>query len=328
MKTSTIAIILIGVVVLAIIFGGSQWNFGNNPKVGNIFSGRLQTNFVTIKRVDGSGYPDAPWAATYCRMVHGNDYNDKVGTIASNAVSGTMKPEDNGIWTLIVDYGTNTTLWLDEAETAKQSYVNRIYGQDGDKDGFDEEYVELDFSAVPPTNGFETRNVEVTLAFDPARIATITETSLTNATGISTTAYAYKTATGYMAGFTEGDMAKLAKVVLDFSNTGNETYPDLEYWKLTHLKLGPYTLTSAQFGAYDLANKRFELKFGDQTNHIGGRELYYEKNAGTLWCSYELKAYCKYAAASKTIIPKVTFYFYRPDGTLTAAFTEYCSFAS
>lgn len=328
MKTSTIAIILIAVVVIAVLFGGTTWNFNQGANVGNVFSGRLQANLVTIKRVDSLGYPDTPWAATYCRMVHGSDYSDKVGTIASNAVSGTMKPEDNGIWTLIVDYGTNTTLWLDASETAKQSYVNRIYGQDGDKDGFDEEYVELDFSAVPPTNGFETRNVEVTLVFDPARIATITYTSLTNSSGISTTTYTYQTATGYVSGFTEGDMAKMAKIVLDFSNTGNETYPDLEYWKLTHLKLGPYTLTAAQFGAYDLANKRYELKFGDQINHIGGRDLYYEKNAGTLWCSYELKAYCKYASASKNIVPKITFYYYRPDGTLTAASIEYCKFSS
>ena len=282
-----------------------------------------------MKRVDGASYPDAAWFATYTRMVHGSNYNEKVGTISAGQVAGYVDKADNGAWTLIVDYSTNTTLWLDVAETAKASYVSKIYGKDGDIDGFDETYVELYLGNLPPlVAGESSKVIELTTTFCPARTSSITFTSLTNATGISTTAYSYKTTTGYMGGFTEGDLAKLAKVVIDCSNTGNETYPDLQYFMLTHFKIGPYTWTGAEFGSYDLANKRYLLEFGDQINSAGGRDFYDPKNGGTLWAPYELKAYCKFPSGSKVFLPKITFYFYKPDGTLTSAFIEYCSFTS
>jgi hypothetical protein len=147
-------------------------------------------------------------------------------------------------------------------------------------------------------------------------------------TDISATAYGYSSATGYMTGFTEGDEGKLAKVILDFSASGNETYPDANYWMLTQLKVGAYTFTSSTFGSYDLANKRYKVEFGDQINSAGGRDFFYEKNAGTLWSSYELKAYCKYPTTNKRIEVTMSFYFYKPDGTISAAFSQVIEFNS
>jgi hypothetical protein len=185
------------------------------------------------------------------------------------------------------------------------------------------------FGDEPPlTAGESYREVEVTLIACPARIASIDMASLTNSSGIGTTSYSYETSTGYLTGFTEGDLGSLAKVELVFSASGNTTYPDLEYWKLVHLKLGPYTFTSAQFGSYDLANTRFRVAFGDQVNHQGGRDLFYEKNAGDTWATYELKAYCKYGAASKRIFCYMKLYFYSPDGSITSAFTQTTEFTS
>ena len=294
----------------------------------NLYNGRLKINFIQVKRVDGATYDVVN---TQMRVLHGSmDYNDKVGTLSSNTITGDLKVADRGKWYLIIDYATNNTCWLDYGETRKDPYVARIFGSDGDKDGFDEEYVELDFSSLDATlkAGQDKHEVEVTLVWSPARTSSIAFSSLTNATSISTSAYDYYAVTGYTTGFTEGDMAKLAKIELDFSASGNDTYPDSEYWRLTHLKLAGYTYTVGDFGGYDKANKRFLVKFGDQINHLGGDPMYYAKNAGTLWASYELKAYCKYPSSSKVILITMNFYFYKPDGSLTSAFARTVTFAS
>jgi hypothetical protein len=323
MKGQTIAIIAIVIIVVLIIGGYISINIPGGEKLpGQVFSGRLKVNLVETKRIDGSAYTVT---STQMRMLHGSmDYNDKVGTITSASITGDVSPADKGYWYLVIDYGTNNTCWLDLDETGASKYVSRIFGSDGDKDGFDEEYVELFFGNVEPQLGLVSE-VEVTLVYDAARTSSIAWTSLTNGTGITTTAYAYSTSTGYTTGFTEGDMAKIAKVELDFSSSGNTTYPDLEYWKLTHLKLGPYTWTAANFGSYDLANTRYQVIFGDQINHAGGRELYYAKNAGDLWASYELKCYAKYPAAGQ-IWCTIKVFVYKPDGSMTTAFERITSF--
>jgi hypothetical protein len=324
MKPLTIGIILVALIAIVALLGSNLEFRGSEL---NVYSGRLKVNVLEVKRLDGSAFGVAD---SFYRVIHGSgDWNDKVGSYSSDSITGDLKASDNGVWYLCIDYGTNNTQWLDEGETFKDPYVAKIFGRDGDQDGFDETYVELFFGGLGPLKaGEDKKEVEVTLVWDTARTASITYTSLTNASSISTSAYNYYTATGYMGGFSEGEMAKLAKIQIDFSNTNNETYPDNEYWKLVHLQIGPYTFTQSQFGGYDLANKRFEIKFGDQVNHAGGKPLYYAKNAGDLWASYELKAYCKYPSSSKTIIPQVKFYFYKPDGTISSAFTEYVSFAS
>jgi len=321
----TVAVILI-VALFAVLAYTGNLDFSETPAL-NVYKGRLQVNLIQIKRIDGSKYA---FVDSQMRVIHGSrNYNDKVGELSSASITGDMKAEDNGRWWLIIDYATNNTAWLDAAQTLKMPYVKSIVGWDGDKDGFDEEAIELDFSGLSPlTAGEDKKVVDVTLINSPARTASITYTNLTNSTGISTTSYSYKTATGYMGGYAEGDMAKLAKIQIVFSNTGNGTYPDSEYWKLTHLKIGGYTFTSGDFGTYDLSNTRFEIKFGDQINSQGGKDYYYPKNGGDLWATYELKAYCKYPSASKVIVPLIKFYFYKPDGSITSAFIEYVSFAS
>ena len=318
------ALAILAIVCLAVVF---MWgNLDTGPKL-SVYSGRLKVNLVQVKRIDGSAYRIAD---AQMRIIHGDmDYNSKVGDLSSATVTGEMTQADSGTWFLIIDYGTNNTCWLDHSETVKDPYVQRVFGSDGDRDGFNEEYVELYFGDLSPLKaGEDKKEVEVKLVSAPARTSSITYTSLTNASSIGTTSYSYYTSTGYMAGFTEGDLGKIAKVELVFDETGNNTYPDSGYWMLTHLKIGPYTWGTATFGTYDLANTRYKVEFGDQINSQGGKDVYYAKNAGDLWASYELKAYCNYPSASKVIVAKVKFYFYKPDGTLTSAFTAPTQFAS
>ena len=231
MKQASIVIALIAIIAFVII-AGTQIDFKGGQL--SVYSGRLKVNLVQLKRIDGSAYG---FADAQMRMIHGSgDYNDKVGTISSNAVTGDLKDADSGKWILVIDYATNNTCWLDHSETLNDPYITDVYGSDGDRDGFDEDYIEMNFGGLSPLKaGEDKKEVEVTLICDPARTASVTFSSLTNASSISTSAYDYYSATGYTAGFTEGDLGKLAKVVLDFSATNNETYPDSEYWKLTHL---------------------------------------------------------------------------------------------
>ena len=328
MKTTSIIAIIAIIVVLAVAFGyiSIPQEIG---QVSGAYTGRLKINFIQLKRIDGSAYEvkDAQ-----LRVIHGSmDYNDKVATVSSGAVTGDVKAADNGIWYLCIDYGTNTTEWIDPGETLKDPYITRYFGADGDQDGIDEDYIEMNFAGLPPlTAGEDKKEVEVTLMYCPARVSSITLTSLTNASSIGTTAYAYYTATGYTSGFSEGDLAKLAMIELVFDDTGNTTYPDkaYQYWKMTHIALGPYTFTSSQFGDYDLANTRFQYSIGDLNNHHGGKPLYYAKNAGDLWCRWEIKAYCKYPSASKVIEPTLNLYFYQPSGVLTSAVTVDVQFNS
>jgi len=322
MKPMSIAIILIAIIAVVLVL--SSVEFERLPS--SVYAGRLKINNVELKRLDGSAYD---MADSFYRVIHGSgDWNDKVGDYSSDSVTGDVDADDNGVWHLCIDYGTNTSSWLDWGETRKQSYVQRIFGRDGDRDGFDETYIELYFGSLGPLRaGEDKKEIEVVTIWDVSDLNPA-YTSLTNASSIGTTSYAYYTSTGYTTGTAEGEMCKLAKIQIDFSETGNETYPDSEYWKLTHLKLGPYTWTSTSFGGYDLSNKRFEIKFGDQTNHIGGLDLYKTKNSGTLWATYELKAYCNYPSASKNIVISVKFYFYQPSGTLTSAIVAGCQFSS
>jgi hypothetical protein len=323
MKTSTIAILLI-VGVVAVALFGSQLKFGGLP--GNVFAGRIKMNIVEVKRIDGTQYTVE---STQIRVIHGDmDFNNKVGDFASHTITGEMKAEDKGYWYMIIDYGsTNNTLWLDYEESVKDPYVTKIFGADGDQDGFDEDYVELYMGNLSPLIAGESyKEVEVGLSYCPARTSGVTFTSLTNSSAITTTGYVFDTATGYTTGFTEGDMAKIAKIELTFNATSDD-YPDSEYWKLTHLKLGPYTFTASQFGGFDKANMRYQIKFGDQINHQGGRPLYYAKNAGALWASYELKAYCKFPTAVYITV-SIDVYFYKPDGSLTSKFTATTTWTS
>jgi len=324
MKPLTIVLIIV-VIAAFLAIAGSNLNF-RDFKAANVYQGRLQVNNVEIKRLDGSAYD---MADSFYRMIHGSgDYNDKVGTYSSDSVTGEVKAADNGIWYLVIDYGTNTSNWLDWGESLKDPYIVDIFGKDGDRDGFDETYIKLDFSGLGPLKaGEDKKEVEITTVWDVADLDP-TFTSLTNASSIGTSSYSYYTATGYVSGTAEGEMLKLAKIQLSFSDSGNGSYPDNEYWKLTHLKLGPYTFTATKFGGYDLSNTRYEIKFGDQVNHQGGKDLYKAKNSGDLWATYELKAYCNYPSASKTILVHMKFYFYKPDGTLTSAIERVVSFAS
>ncbi len=335
-RNTWIVIIIVGLIAVGIVSGAITFKFREGTP-GNVltFSGRVTLNMIEIKRVDGSAY--GPIASSggvtnvASRVIHGSmDYNDKVGTVSSaGAITGDVSPSDNGIWYLIIDYVTNNTYWLDAAETRKSAYVSRVFGWDGDIDGFDEEVVMLDFSNLSPlVAGESSKAVELTLVYSPARTSSISYLSLTNSTGILTTAYSYETATGYVnETFIEGDMAKIAKVQVSFNST-SKTYPDTEQWKLVHLKLGPYTWTQAQFGAYDLANSRYELLLGDQVNSQGGSDLYYAKNAGDLWAAWEIKAYCKYAAAVTLDDITISIYFYKPDGSITSATTRVVSFTA
>jgi hypothetical protein len=324
MKGSTIAVILIVAVFFIAVIASVNLNTG--PAL-SVYKGRIQVNLIQLETIDGSAYVIAD---SQMRVIHGDlDYNDKVGVVSGGVVSGDMKEADQGSWYLTIDYGTNTTTWLDQAETAKDPYVRRVFGWDGDKDGFLEDTVQLYFGDLAPlTAGEDKKTVDVHLMSCPAIVSGITFESLTNASGISTTAYDYYTATGYMDGFSEGDMARLAKVTIAFSDSGNTTYPDSEYWKLVQLKLGGYTFTASQFGPYDLANTRYVLKFGDQVNSQEGRPFYKGRNVGDLWATYELKAYCKYPGATTTIRAHVSFYFYQPDGTLATAVTRTMDFTT
>lgn len=315
--------IIIGIVVaLALFTGYLSLPTGVTP--GNVYAGRLKINFLETKRVDGSEYKIGP---TQMRVIHGSmDYNDKVGTVSGGAgtgsyptITGDVAPADEGVWFLIIDYGTNNTAWLDIGQTAKQQYVTRVFGFDGDVDGFDEDTLEMNFANLPPISEDGYREVEVNLVLDPARTSSVTCTSMINSTTVSTTAYSYTSATGYIAGFTEGDLARLAKLQLVFDDNATEkAFPDNTQWQFTHLKIGPYTWTGSQFGGYDLSNSRYQITFGDQVNWQGGKDLYYAKNAGTLWCSYELKAYCLYSAAGSAA-PKLYAYLYEPDGSISSS---------
>lgn len=324
-KPMTIGIIVVAIIALA-FFGGY---ISLDTRVGPAYVGRIQATFLQLARVDGTAYEVA---STQLRVIHGDmDYNNKVGTVSSGVVTGTMTEEDHGIWYLCIDYGTNNTCWIDTAETLKDPFVTRVFGADGDRDGIDEDYVELNFASLPPiAAGEDKQSREVTIIYCPARRASITFTSLTNASSVGTAAYSYYTATGYMGGFTEGDLAKLAMIELVFSDDGNTTYPDkqYQYFKLTHLTLGPYTFTKTHFGDYDLANTRYQYSIGDLNNHLGGKPYYYAKNAGDLWSPYELKAYCNFPAVNKTLYCHMKFYFYQPSGVLTSAFERLVTFSS
>jgi len=322
LTTAIVAIIIVG--VLLVVFFGVDLN---KPTTSlNVYSGRLKLNLVMVKSVDGTAYA---YPATQLRMIHGTmDFNDQVASFSGYSITGDMKPTDSGKWYLILDYGTNNTCWLDHDETAKDPYITRIFGADGDRDGFDEEYMEITMTGLGALQGGEPyKEREIHLVSSPARTSSITFSSLTNATGISTTAYAYKTATGYTAGFTEGDLAKIAKIQINL-NTTTKLYGDDESLMLTQLKLGSYTWTGTSFGGYDLSNTRWELRLGDQVNAQGGQPLYYQKNGGDLWAAYELKFYAKYAASGQNVNVSISFFFYKPDGTVTTAFTRDTSFAS
>jgi len=313
MKSTTIfgIVVVIAIVLFAAGFSSIDWDTGTSL---NVYQGRLKINLVQVKRIDGSTYVISD---SQMRVIHGSmDFNDKVGELSGLSITGDMKKSDNGVWYLIVDYDTNTTCWIDAAETAKDPYVTRVFGADGDQDGFNEDYIEMQFGNLGAlVAGEDKKEVEVSISNCPAR-SSMTFTSLTNAAGISTTAYAYYTCTGYIAGFSEGDLGKIAKIQLSVDTTGtNETYPDLEYFKLVHLKIGGHSYTPSKFGTYDLSNARFELEVGDQINHQGGDALYYAKNAGTLWATMELKGYCKFPAANVLTIT-VNVYFYQPNGVL------------
>lgn len=262
-------------------------------------------------------------------MIHGSmDYNDKVGTLSSNSITGDLKKEDKGYWYLVMDYGTNNTQWLDSSETLKDPYVTRCFGADGDRDGFDEEYVELYFGNLGPLVAGESyKEVEVSLIYDPARTSSIAFTSLTNASSVSTTAYSYYTCTGYVTGITEGDLAKIAKVII-LANTTSDDICDNGSLTLTHLKFGPYTWTSSDLGAFDLANVRWEMRFGDQINSQGGKDLYYPKNGGDIWCPFEFKTYDKFGAAAQEYTLTLSFYVYKPDGSVSSAFSRVVSLTS
>jgi len=317
MKSSTIIgiALIIGIVIVLAGYTSIDWDTGIPL---DVYTGRLKVNLVQVKRVDGSTYVISD---SQMRVIHGSmSYNDKVGTLSGLSITGDMKDSDNGKWYLVIDYGTNTTCWLDAAETKKDPYVTRVFGADGDQDGFNEDYVEMTFGNLGPLKaGEDKKEVEVSLANCPARVSGITFTSLTQAAGISTTAYGYSTCTGYVAGFSEGDLGKIARIQISVDTTGtNETYPDLEYFKLVYLKIGGYTYTLSKFGGYDLSNARYSLDVGDLVNHQGGDALYYAKNAGTLWSTLELKAYCKFPAANVLTIT-VNVYFYQPSGVMTSA---------
>lgn len=319
--------IVAGIAILLIVTGYISLPTGITP-AGNVYSGRVKVNLVQLKRIDGTAYEVTN---TQMRVIHGSmDYNDKVGTLSSNSITGDLKSEDEGYWYLVLDYGTNNTEWLDASETLKDPYVTRCFGADGDRDGFDEEYVELYFGNLGALVAGESyKEVEVSLIYDPATPVTdgLTFASLTNATGISTTSYSYFTCTGYESATSEGELFKIAKVII-LANTTSDDICDNGSLVLTHLKVGPYTWTSSDFGAFDLANVRWEMRFGDQINSQGGKDIYYPKNGGALWCPFELKTYCKFGAASQEYTLTISIYLYKPDGSVTSAFSRVVSLTS
>ncbi len=143
-KGATIAIVLIAVIIGAAVM---YWytTTPNTGLPGAVYAGRVKINLIQTKHLDGSTYAVD---TSYMRMLHGSmDYNDKVGDFSGYSITGDVNPGDKGYWYLVIDYGTNNTQWLDKQATltaqGQNGYISRIFGADGDKDGFDEEYIEL-----------------------------------------------------------------------------------------------------------------------------------------------------------------------------------------
>jgi len=331
--------IVIAVVIGAILVASNivTFNFDKNIPDGTdliAYAGRTTLNLLNTERYDGSVFSFA--SASIFRVIHGasKDYGNILGTVSgleTVSCTGVMTAADGGILYVVVDYGTNTTSSatagqgcpLIDYSASIKGYVQSITGWDGDDDGFDEELITLNLNSVDKPTGYETRNIDVPLVWNTYD-STLALTALTQATGLSNSAFSYGTSTGYASSFEEGDMAKIAKIQVTLNST-SYLYADNSTLFLTHVKIGQYTFTGAQFGTFDTSTYRWEITFGDQSNLQGGKEIFYAKNAGTLWCPWELKTYSNVGHASYTIIVTLSVYYYTPASGISSAVTSACT---
>jgi len=258
-------------------------------------------------------------------------------TSGSNVTFQVFK-KDLGKAFLVLDFGTQTGFYFDPQTTKDKSrgFVTGWEPWDYDTDGTFEWCVSLDFSELPAIRAGEaTQDAAFDVYVTKSDAANIGITSLTNVTGVSTSAYYDYSATGYYSGWSgEGYGFKVVRLQLVSPNSNNNTYVEdgnvkLQDIEITwNVKAGVKKYSGADID-WQLANSLWEIKIPvtDRNNEYYGMEVYrYRGDAATAF-AWKVHILAKFAAASKLFLPTLKTYIINPAGTLTNI-QQVISFAS
>jgi len=294
------------------------------PTPSYIYSGSLKINFPEYWSYDNSNITAA--AALPDTYVYHADKDKLFGssTGAIGYVEGELYEEDAGILYLVLDYGTQTTYYVDVGQISGSWFkADSLTMWDHDLDGTDEYCWTLDFSKLGPLAAGESTKVKTLNLYVVKYDSGPTLTSSVNCTGISATTYSDFTAELYISGWTgEGYAIKITRVLITLPNAGNATYVEDGKVQFKQMTLGygydkSYRWTSA---LWDLANKQWTVNIGvtDYTEEAYAKLIKYERNAGTTFATAKITLTCGKFGSGATLQPTLKIYYIDPSGTATS----------
>jgi hypothetical protein len=301
------------------------------PTPTYIYSGALQIDFPEYWSYDNSKISAA--AALPDVYIYHADKSKLFGsdTGANGNVSGELYPSDAGILYMVLDYGTQTTYYLDVGEiTGSWLKADSLTMWDHDKDGTDEYCWTLDFTSLGALQAGESKKEKTLNLYVLKYDSDPTLTSTVNCTGVSTSTYSDFTAELYISGWSgEGYAIKITRVLITLPDSNNATYVEDGKVQFKQMSLGygydkRYTWSSA---SWDLANKQWTVNIGvtDWTEEAYAKLIKYERNAGTTFATAKITMTCGKFASSAVVLPTLKIYYIDPAGTSTS-FTHAFSF--
>ena len=301
------------------------------PTPTYIYDGALKINFPEYWSYDntkiavGAALPDTYIYHADKVKLFGSDDG------ATGYIEGELYPDDVGILYMVLDYGTQTTYYVDVGEvTGSWLKAGSLTMWDHDLDGTDEYCWTLDFSSLGALAAGESKKEKTLNLYVVKYDSGPTLTSTVNCTGVSDTTYSDFTCELYISGWTgEGYGIKITRVLITLPNAANATYVEDGKVQFKTMSLGygydkTYKWTSVD---WSLANKQWtvDTDVTDWTEEAYAKLIKYERNAGTTFATAKITMTCGKFAGSAILLPTLKIYYIDPAGTATS-FTHTFSF--
>ena len=256
-----------------------------------------------------TNHPAGTLTPTSVTMYHiGADGNPgQVSKTFSNPSSGSVNASGTAVWKgdkgklwLVVDWGTTTSYYADQALTENQEYFmsGKYEGIDVDQDGTKEACFLMDFGDLPAPVGGQTATPVSFNLFGYKYDSTTDITNLANLTSVSTSAYTDYSINSYILFDGKGYGLKVIRLYITMPDSANNTLVDTGQVKLTSVET-PFGTFEGSDITWDLANSRWTIDIGvdDTNNEVSGIPVIRGPSDGTYFFKIDLNLKIKMSSS-------------------------------
>jgi len=288
------------------------------------YTGNLKVNLVMYDVYDDSIVTPTDIVS---KIWHA-DESTVFGTVTMDgidSITGQVVEADKAILYLSVDHAATIIYYMiDSKSEIATASLTALDPKDIDDDGTFEHYFKLDITPLTPLEAGETqKEITVNLYALHADVTGLDITSIINPSSadLSGASYIDLYAEAYVAGVTQGDGFKLARVELTIPNTANETYYEDGKVKGVWVSIVGDQDTTYKWTtpAWQPGQDRFLVwEATDVTQEIYGKDVLYSRGMGTTDVG-KIKVHIKGAnfAPGAVWYPTIKLTWINPAGTIS-----------